>query len=518
MYSVSQIARKNGNETNSVSAMNVFSKTENANSQGNLFIQPKLTIGSPNDHFEQQADTVANQVMRMPESNFVAQRKCASCEHEEEKIQRKPFNISPIIQKSGETSGAIANDLISNQIESSRGNGQQMDVDTKSFMENRFGNDFSKVKIHTDSTAIQLSQNLNAQAFTVGNNVFFNEGKYNPNSSSGKHLLAHELTHTVQQTGTLQRYPNQRRPDYWSIPIDFEMIDDPVERMELMRREYNYYLWKNALERLKLGELDDKDLNFERLRDRLTGLKTVEMTDLITKIKAFQIQRDKDVADPKITNPDKKIPVTTTKIIEWLEVRKQISTPMPDNAKVNYGLLDSIDSYSITVGNILIKVLPDSHGATGNETGPTTNFQGSFTWVEVGGRITELKKDGNAFNPTQLEVTISTKYKNSPDDTSAYGKGTTEADKSNQTTTLRVHEGQHGTDFITYLSNTKLPANLSGGVNGKLTKAQFTAIINYVALITNATCEETDQSGFSQDEFLQTPAGLASGIKSCRTP
>lgn len=518
MHSVPEIARKNGNETKSVSEMNAFSKTETKTSQGNLFIQPKLTIGSPNDHFEQQADAVANQVMRMPESNFVAQRKCASCEHEEEKVQRKPFNISPIIQKVGENTGNIASENVSNQIESRRGNGHQMDAGTKTFMESRFGNDFSNEKIHTDSTAIQLSQNLNAQAFTVGNDVFFNEGKYNPNSSSGKHLLAHELTHTVQQTGTVQRYPNQRRPDYWSIPIDFEMIADPVERMELMRREYNYYLWKNALERLKLGELDDKDLNFERLRDRLTGLKTAEVTDLISKIKAFQIQRDKDVTDPKVTISDKKIPVTTAKIIEWLEVRKQISTPMPDNAKVNYGLLDSIDSYSITVGDILIKVLPDTHGAIGNSTGPTTNLQGNFTWLKVGGKITELKKDGIDFNPTQLEVTILTKYKHSPDITSGYGKGTTNADKSNETTTLRVHEGQHGTDFISYLTNTPLPTSLSGGVNGKFTEAQFSAIINYVAEITKATCEETDQSGFSQDEYLQTPLGISSGITSCRTP
>jgi Domain of unknown function (DUF4157) len=527
MHSISEKARKNSNETNSVSEMNVFSKTENAYSQGNLFIQPKLTIGNPNDHYEQQADAVANHVMRMPENSFSAQRKCASCEHDEEKapqppigefVQRKPFDISPIIQKSGESSGDIASENISNQIESSRGNGQKMNTGTKSFMENRFGNNFSNVKIHTDSSAVQLSQNLNAQAFTVGDDVFFNEGKYNPNSSSGKHLLAHELTHTVQQTGTLQRYPNKRRPDYWSIPIDFEMIEDPVERMELMRREYNYYLWKNALKRLELGELDDKDLQFERLRNRLTGLKTVEMTDLITKIKAFQIQRDKDVADPKVTNPDKKIPVTTAKIIEWLEVRKQISTPMPDNAKVNYAILDVIDSYSISVGDILIKVLPDTHGANGNSTGPTTNLQGNFTWLKVGGKITALKKDGIDFNPTQLEVTILTKYKDSPDVTSGYGKGTTSTDLAEQTTTLRAHEGQHGIDFITYLSNTKLPASLSGGVNGKLTEAQFSAIIDYVKLITKATCEETDQSGFSQDEYLQTPIGISSGIRSCRTP
>ena len=66
-------------------------------------------------------------------------------------------------------------------------------------MENRFGADFSSVRIHTDENAARLSQQLQAQAFTVGNDVFFDQGKFLPDSSTGQHLLAHELTHTVQQ-------------------------------------------------------------------------------------------------------------------------------------------------------------------------------------------------------------------------------------------------------------------------------------------------------------------------------
>ena len=175
-----------------------------------LNIQPKLTIGSPDDHYERQAEQVADQVMRMPvsfqttgrETSGAIQRKCAACEHEEEQIQRKPFNISPFIQKSGNDGGGVANEAVSSRIESNRGGGSPMAESTRSFMETRFGNDFSGVKIHTDSSAIQLSQNLNAQAFTVGNDVFFNQGKYNPESDDGKHLLAHELVHTMQQGGS----------------------------------------------------------------------------------------------------------------------------------------------------------------------------------------------------------------------------------------------------------------------------------------------------------------------------
>jgi hypothetical protein len=80
-----------------------------------------------------------------------------------------------------------------------------MDHETKNFMESHFGIDFSNVKIHTGSEAVQMSRELNAQAFAVGNDIYFNEGKYNPNFDSGKHLLAHELTHTVQQSKNLQK-------------------------------------------------------------------------------------------------------------------------------------------------------------------------------------------------------------------------------------------------------------------------------------------------------------------------
>ncbi|MBL0341286.1 MAG: DUF4157 domain-containing protein [Bacteroidetes bacterium] len=74
-----------------------------------------------------------------------------------------------------------------------------MDTGTRSFMENRFGADFGNVKIHTDSQSSHLNRELNAKAFTVGNDIYFNSGKYSPQSESGKHLLAHELTHVVQQ-------------------------------------------------------------------------------------------------------------------------------------------------------------------------------------------------------------------------------------------------------------------------------------------------------------------------------
>ena len=80
-----------------------------------------------------------------------------------------------------------------------RSGGTKMDTKTQTEMDQKFGTDFSHIKIHTDSEAAQMCQELGAQAFTRGNDIYFNEGKYNPNSIEGKRLLAHELTHTIQQ-------------------------------------------------------------------------------------------------------------------------------------------------------------------------------------------------------------------------------------------------------------------------------------------------------------------------------
>lgn len=176
-------------------------------------IQTKLKINSPNDKYEQEADKVAEQVMRMPEPNI--QRKCTSCgKEEEETIQRKPLvsQISPLVQrtcadceeealqtKSKGNSGRMASSTLTQQIQSSRGNGQAIDSNTQTFMATRFGHDFSGVRIHSGTQAAQMNKEINARAFTIGKDIYFNRNEYQPSSSTGKRLLAHELTHVVQQ-------------------------------------------------------------------------------------------------------------------------------------------------------------------------------------------------------------------------------------------------------------------------------------------------------------------------------
>ncbi|PSK93422.1 uncharacterized protein DUF4157 [Taibaiella chishuiensis] len=182
-----------------------------------LPVQCKLAIGAVDDPMELEAEAMADRVMRMPDTpvhsqadsdgnstapqtTFV-QRKCAQCE--EEKVQRQP--LTPFVQRQAE-GNAHAGGALSASIQAAQGNGFTMDTTTLGFMESRFATDFSSVKIHTGREAEGFSRQLNAQAFTVGNDIYFNSGKYNPASAEGKHLLAHELTHTLQQSaGTVSR-------------------------------------------------------------------------------------------------------------------------------------------------------------------------------------------------------------------------------------------------------------------------------------------------------------------------
>lgn len=130
---------------------------------------------------------------------------------EEESVQTKEeYEIQKMeeeesVQMKNQGSSTTDSPSIESRLNSSKGGGQKLSGKTKNVMESGFGNDFSDVNIHTDQNAIQLSQDLGAKAFAHGNDVYFNKGQYNPESREGKHLLAHELTHTIQQKGMVQK-------------------------------------------------------------------------------------------------------------------------------------------------------------------------------------------------------------------------------------------------------------------------------------------------------------------------
>jgi hypothetical protein len=230
-------------------------------------IQAKLTIGKPNDKYEQEADHVADKVVQRWSKNDAApsyintgiqsktvqskpvvpkatvspmvQSRCASCDQEEKlqkkeeeheaeamhgKLQKKPIfesnaraedqvqrrcadcEAKESLQKQANSSSAqTGSPNVESSLSSYKGSGSSLPASTRTQMESSIGADFSGVKIHNNSGAAQLSNDLNAQAFTHGNDIYFNSGKYDTSSSEGKHLLAHELTHTVQQGASIHR-------------------------------------------------------------------------------------------------------------------------------------------------------------------------------------------------------------------------------------------------------------------------------------------------------------------------
>jgi Domain of unknown function (DUF4157) len=155
-------------------------------------IQAKLTVGGANDQYEQEADRVAQQVL-----NPSAHTHNASTHQANDSLQPKSSSSS---SSAGSTT---ADNSVESSLTGAQG-GMQLPGETMGFMEERFGADFSKVRIHTGNQAAQLNRSLQADAFTHGNNIYFDSGKYSPKSSQGQQLLAHELTHVVQQGGTSQ--------------------------------------------------------------------------------------------------------------------------------------------------------------------------------------------------------------------------------------------------------------------------------------------------------------------------
>lgn len=167
------------------------------NAATHRLIQAKLTVGAAHDPLEQQADRVADQVVSRAS------------------IQRNPATDEVQTARDGSMGSFIAGAGFEQRLDNASG-GNALDPQTRSRMEAGIGADFSNVRIHTDAQASQLNRSISARAFTRGRDVFFDRGQYNPGSIAGQRLIAHELTHVVQQGGAhgapaqrklIQRYP-----------------------------------------------------------------------------------------------------------------------------------------------------------------------------------------------------------------------------------------------------------------------------------------------------------------------
>ncbi len=214
-------------------------------------VQAKLTVGQPGDPYEQEVDLIADQVMTMPDPGQAQVQRMQEPEEEElqmkpsgesiqrlakgeeeDELQMKPLGgsiqrmqmpeeeelqMQPLANsiqrmqnledeeelqmKAADASAQVASPNLETSLNQSKGGGAALDEAMRSFIEPRMGFDFSQVRIHNDSQAVQMNQQLGARAFTHGSDIYFGAGQYNPGSNEGKRLLSHELTHVVQQSG-----------------------------------------------------------------------------------------------------------------------------------------------------------------------------------------------------------------------------------------------------------------------------------------------------------------------------
>lgn len=262
-------------------------------------LQRSLKVNQPGDRYEQEADRVAEKVMRMPEPRV--QRRCAcggaagpdgecaACRAQRLMLQRQEMleeeqEVGALQRKTahaGETAGHAPSSVHQTLSHS----GQPLDSRTRAYMEPRFGQDFSGVRVHTDQQAAQSAADVNARAYTVGNDVVFGAGQYQPGSSTGNHLIAHELAHTVQQQ------KNRVSP--------------------LVRQQTNYQVMKEGFEstvrvchRVLIGETRFRVLNggvrvvidVEELDRNIPGCDDFRFYVTLTKVGEGIFSRDNEIA------------------------------------------------------------------------------------------------------------------------------------------------------------------------------------------------------------------------------
>jgi len=433
------------------------SEAEHAGGQNSFFppapvtVQAQMTVEQPGDRYEQEADAMADRVVNSSSSNATVasaamgsgqgavQRAAqpkeeeklqrAAKPEEEEKVQRaaKPEEEEKVqraakpeeeekVQRAAKpeeeekvqraeqkeeekdkpmlhtfapgSGGTTVGPSTAARINSSRGGGSPLPAPARQEMSSAFGHDFSTVRIHTDGEAASLSDGLGAHAFTVGQDVYFNRGKFNPDSGDGKRLLAHELTHVVQQGGV------------------------------------------------------------------------------------GRVQR-KDVAEA--------------------------STPVPDTFAINQNRKMRFVSATGMVGGVAVTILPDKIGpvkkGSDGVTVPTMRWQPPKAATQKDGSVIV---EGTAVISLSIQTTYSPKADKTS--TSAYGKGTTPADQKGGNTTLRFHEGSHGTDAIDYLINNPVP---TFGGSGTMTQKDYKAAVatfmkdmqNYYSTIMQNNLDDVDCVG-----------------------
>jgi hypothetical protein len=448
-------------------------------------IQTKLAVNKPGDEYEQEADSVASKVMSMPEPQL--QRACAcggacpECRNHkdgEEQIQTKP--VPRIAVGEGAVRPPVEEVLSSS--------GQPLDSATRAFFEPRFGQDFSQVRLHSDTPAAESAQALGAQAYTVGSHIVFGEKAGAPATQASLQLLAHELTHVVQQ-GThhsvIQRQmlpPGSANPRFDTYSVTGADLSNP----DIVARFKFLPLSRLIQYRNRITDADVIAYIDRLLADRLNALTFDQL------FAYFASEKD---------------PAVRSYIDQWL------TTHAPTSYEIALGATKPGETKTeMKASGISVKVLPDEYvdeaafkSITDNvSSGQVTTHTGAITvytpkwhprWHAAGGRVTSIE-------PTIQELKIKTVYLRgiSRIAQSAYGVGTREEDVKRGRTSIAHHEGSHAACFIQFVKS-NAPPTFTGRVDDTETqvknKAQAfdAAMKEYYASMVNTCGPSVDCTG-----------------------
>ena len=347
-------------------------------------IQPKLTIGAPDDPYEKEADRLAEKVIQKPKADkppvqtkekrdysegFVNDKDqmaqspiqlkkdepkengtenidSKAISHIGKGIFRKLMGIKPktsppithpekslknqtIQEKEGqEESPSLEPNLqmqertyglpqpgLETRLDKSKGGGQPLPEETKAEMEGSFSADFSEVRVHTDGEAEQMNQELGAQAFTHGADIYFNKDKYRPDSLDGKRLLAHELTHTLQQDAVARTKPDIQKEDE---PTLAEMMEDLIKSNREQREAFDP---SEAQQTRKEADAEGAEAESAAM---------AEIPEVVAKEPEPLPKDEKDsgprVAEPKPKKPDKVVPSSQKSAAPQAEPAAEVET------------------------------------------------------------------------------------------------------------------------------------------------------------------------------------------------
>lgn len=225
-------------------------------------IQRKLTINAPGDVYEQEADRVAEQVMRMPEPGHSSAAEApvrAGAENSPTHVQTKSV-------QAGDSGGAVAPPIVHDVL---RSPGQPLDAATRAFMEPRFGQDFGGVRVHTDARAAQAAESIGAHAFTINRDIYFGPDKHGPQNMASRQLLAHELAHVTQQTShTILRQTEQEDSGKTSQKLTTQKQgDDDTKQQEIDEKAEEVktvVLSRGVLQMTSEGDFTEGDYSVKR--------------------------------------------------------------------------------------------------------------------------------------------------------------------------------------------------------------------------------------------------------------